>query len=66
MYTVHVPEIAFLDRVREDPRAAARLERMLAAITADRVTEVDEAGLAELVEARGWNQGEKFAFELPS
>ena len=59
MYTMHAPEVVFLDRVREDPRAAARLERMLAAISASQVTGVDDAGLAELVEARGWKQGGK-------
>ena len=59
MYEVHTPEVVVLDRVRVDARAAARLERMMSAVAADRVTEVDDAGLAELVEARGWNRGGK-------
>jgi len=55
MYTLHVPEVIVLDRVRQHTRATRRLDRLMAAITADRVTEVDDAGLAALVEARGWH-----------
>lgn len=57
MYSVHVPEVVILDRVRKDARAHARLERMLSGLTTDRVTEVDEAGFEELATARGWNRG---------
>ena len=59
MYQVHTPEVVVLDRVRTNPQAAARLDRMMAVIQADRVTDVDDAGLAELLEARGWNKGGK-------
>ena len=57
MYDVQTPEVIILDRVKEDPRTAARLDRMLRSATADQVVEVDDAGLAEIVGARGWNRG---------
>jgi len=57
MYPLHTPEVVILDRVRQDPLANARLERMLAAIETDRLTEVDEAGFNDLVAQRGWNRG---------
>ena len=54
MYEVSTPEAIVLDRARKDPRAAARIERMLAAVQADQVVETDDAGLADLMERRGW------------
>jgi DNA repair photolyase len=59
VYPVTTPEVIILDRVRDDPRAAARLKRMMAGITADRVVEVDDAGLAEIFQARGWSRASK-------
>ena len=59
MYSVQTTEVIILTRLREDPLAAARLERMMASIRADRVTEVDDAALAALIEARGWSQARK-------
>ena len=54
MYRVSTPEVIILNRVRENPLAAARLDRMLRAIAADRITEVDDDGLAEIMESRDW------------
>lgn len=56
MYAVSTPEVIILDRVRRDPLATGRLERMLGAIQADRIIEVDDAGLAETIQARGWHR----------
>ena len=54
MYAVSTPEVIVLDRVRANPEANARLNRMLAAIQTDAVTEVDDAGLSALITERGW------------
>ena len=54
MYEVSTPEVIVVDRVRRDALASARLDRMLEAITFERMVEVDDAGLAEIVEQRGW------------
>ncbi len=56
MYEVSDLEVFVVKRVRETPAAAARLERMLGAMTPRHVTEVDDAGLDELVRARGWSE----------
>ena len=56
MYSVHTPEVIILKRAKKDARSAARLERMMGAISAERVTEVDDAGLAEIVVRRGWDR----------
>ena len=56
MHRVCNPEVIVLKRVEEIPAAAARRDRMLQAMSADRVIEVDDEGLAELVRARGWNR----------
>lgn len=54
MYHVSTPEAIVMKRALKDPLSAARVERMLGAIDADRVVETDEDGLAELMEQRGW------------
>ena len=54
MYDVDTPEIIILKHVRDDAHATRRLERMARVIHADTVTEVDFAGLAEIVDARKW------------
>ena len=59
VYAVDTPEVVILKHVREDPRTAVRLERMLPCISADRVSEVDWAGFAELVKDRGWSWYDK-------
>lgn len=59
MYQVSTPEVVVLKAVREHRAAAARLERMLAHIHADHLCEVDEADLAELITARGWEPAAK-------
>ena len=56
MYEVSTPEVIILKHVREDPLAAARLERMLEAIRADRIVEVDEDGLVARIQAHGWDR----------
>jgi len=56
MYSVDTPEVVVLDRARADPQASARMERMMRRVRADRVTEVDDAGLAELIRERGWDR----------
>jgi len=56
MYAVSTPEVILLDRARAIPESQARTQRMLNAIEADRIVEVDDAGLASLVEERGWNR----------
>jgi len=56
VYAVSTPEVIILRRVLADPCAAARLERMMRAIRADRVIETDDAGLARIVEERGWDR----------
>ena len=56
MYDVRCPEVLVHTRIREDPRAVARLERMLAAMKAARVVEVDDAALAGMVRERGWDR----------
>ena len=61
MYPVNTPEVIILDRVRNDPRAQARLDRMMEFIAADRVVEVDDAGLKEVSKAWDWNTGGKRA-----
>ena len=53
MYHISTPLVVILDRIRTDPRAEARLNRMLDAIHADEVVETDDAGLARLLVARG-------------
>ena len=54
MYEINPPEVIVLDRVRRDPQTAARLERMLKHITTPSILDVDDAGLSEIVDARGW------------
>jgi hypothetical protein len=54
MYPVSTSEVIILDRVKNNPASAARIERMLAAIDAEQITTVDDAGLAEIMEERGW------------
>ncbi len=53
MYPVSTPRIVILDRVRQDPLAEARLERMVGAIEADEIIETDDAGLAEVLTSTG-------------
>jgi len=55
MYPVSTPEVIILDRVRQDHLAAGRLERMMRGVSTDRVLEVDDAGLAAIVQERGWH-----------
>ena len=59
MYPVSPLEVFVLDRVKENPLAAARLERMLAALSPGTVADVGDAGLAEVFRQRGWNEGAK-------
>ena len=54
MYAVNTSEVIILDRVQKNPEARKRLERMLAVINTDKITEVDDAGLSRIVEERGW------------
>ena len=56
MYPIDTPEVVILDRVHENPKAEARLQRLMKGINADAVHEVDEKGLDELFAARGWDQ----------
>ena len=59
MYEINPPEVIILDRVRKAPETAARLERMLDHVNTPSIVEVDDAGLAEVFEARGWHRGGK-------
>ena len=49
--------VYILDRVRDDPRAEQRLDRMLRAIHPDEVTWIDEGQLARLVIDHAWTNG---------
>ena len=59
MYEIHPPIVVILDRVKNDPVMSARLDRMMEHIDAPSVQVVDDAGLAEIAVARGWNVGGK-------
>jgi spore photoproduct lyase len=66
MYPVSTPLAIVLDRVRRNPRAALRLDRMLGAIDADEIVETDEAGMEQLLTERELlgNSGRTGAFRL--
>lgn len=55
MYAVNTPEVIVLNRVKENPDASARLDRMMNCIEADQVIETDDEGLAGIASARGWH-----------
>jgi spore photoproduct lyase len=52
MYPVSTPLAIVLDRVRENPNAVVRLERILGAINADEIVETNEAGVERLLTER--------------
>jgi len=56
MYDVRCPEVLVHARVQEVPLAAARRDRLLAAIQPERVVEVDDDALAAVVRERGWDR----------
>jgi len=59
VYKIKPPEVIILDRVQKDPRTRERLGRLMEHIDCSNVVEVDYAGLAEIVQAGGWNRDGK-------
>jgi len=57
MYPLSPPTIVVLDRALQDPRSAARVERMLAALGTDlaSVIRASDADIPELIRVHGWH-----------
>jgi DNA repair photolyase len=59
IHTLRPPVVYVSDRVRADARCRARLERMMGAIECDRVIDVTDEDIEQLVEEQGWSESRR-------
>ena len=64
MRILRPPAVYISDRVREDARCMARVERMMTRIECDNVLDTDDDALARLVEERQWHTSRRLTGDV--